>query len=99
MQGRSLGHPCNVTGASHSCCCVHHADRSMRVAVLGASGATGRHAVHQALERGWSVTAVVRNPDSIKDLHHDSLKVYAYMSRRWDWEIREDPFHRSPIQI
>ncbi|BCY08748.1 NADH-flavin reductase [Actinoplanes sp. L3-i22] len=32
----------------------------MRVAVLGASGATGRHVVHAALDRGHSVTACVR---------------------------------------
>lgn len=32
----------------------------MRIAILGAGGATGREAVHKALVRGWSVRALVR---------------------------------------
>lgn len=34
----------------------------MRVLVLGASGATGRHLVEQALAQGHHVTALARNP-------------------------------------
>jgi putative NADH-flavin reductase len=34
----------------------------MRVLVLGATGATGRHLVEQALAQGHHVTALVRNP-------------------------------------
>jgi uncharacterized protein YbjT (DUF2867 family) len=34
----------------------------MRVLVLGASGATGRHLVEQALAQGHQVTALARNP-------------------------------------
>jgi len=36
--------------------------RPMRVLVVGATGGTGRQLVAQALERGYEVTALVRNP-------------------------------------
>ena len=47
----------------------------MHVAVIGASGATGRQVVQSALDRNWTVTALVRNPDSVKDIVHENLKV------------------------
>lgn len=46
----------------------------MRVAILGATGPTGQFAVKEALEKGYYVTALVRNPDKLatKD---DKLKI------------------------
>ena len=41
-----------------------HCVSEIGVAVLGASGATGRHVVHAALRRGHEVTALVRRPGS-----------------------------------
>lgn len=41
----------------------------MRVLVLGATGATGRHLVEQALERGYQVTAVARTPARVAAEH------------------------------
>jgi putative NADH-flavin reductase len=38
----------------------------MNLVVLGASGATGLEVVRQALERGHSVTALVRSPERLK---------------------------------
>ncbi|XP_037083178.1 uncharacterized protein LOC119103665 [Pollicipes pollicipes] len=46
----------------------------MKIVVLGASGQTGQCVVTQALEQGHSVTAIVRNPDKIKQ-KHDNLSV------------------------
>jgi putative NADH-flavin reductase len=37
----------------------------MRIAVIGATGRTGRQVVAQALARGHTVTAVTRHPESI----------------------------------
>jgi putative NADH-flavin reductase len=41
----------------------------MRVAIFGATGGTGRQLVSQALERGWTVTAFVRDPAGLPHLH------------------------------
>ena len=49
----------------------------MRLLVLGASGATGREIVRQALGHGHEVTALVRDPDgyagdpfkALRDVH------------------------------
>ncbi len=38
----------------------------MKLVVLGATGATGLEIVRQALERGHSVTALVRSPERLK---------------------------------
>lgn len=38
----------------------------MKLLILGATGATGLEVVTQAIERGHSVTAFVRNPDPLK---------------------------------
>jgi biliverdin reductase / flavin reductase len=38
----------------------------MKIAVFGASGQTGREIVTQALERGYEVTAIVREPRAMK---------------------------------
>src|SRR3712207_3988332 len=42
----------------------------MRIAVFGATGATGRHVVGQALEAGHEVTVLVRNPAALGVRHH-----------------------------
>ncbi len=47
----------------------------MRVAVLGASGQTGRELTSQALERGHDVTALVRDPARLSGLRSRSLSV------------------------
>jgi len=46
----------------------------MLITVFGANGATGRHVVEEALERGHEVHAVVRNPESL-DIRHERLAV------------------------
>ncbi|MFI5583729.1 NAD(P)-dependent oxidoreductase [Amycolatopsis sp. NPDC051758] len=38
----------------------------MKITVLGATGGVGGEVVKQALERGWEVTAVVRDPARLK---------------------------------
>ena len=47
---------------------------SMKISVLGATGPSGQQTVLEALERGYSVVALVRNPDklTVKD---DKLQV------------------------
>ncbi|RDC66249.1 NAD(P)-dependent oxidoreductase [Adhaeribacter pallidiroseus] len=41
----------------------------MKILILGASGATGRHLVRQALEQKHQVTAFLRNPAKLKVSH------------------------------
>ncbi|MBI1807792.1 MAG: SDR family oxidoreductase [Ignavibacteria bacterium] len=43
--------------------------RPTRVLIIGASGGTGRQLVTQALERGYVVTAFVRNPSKLQIVH------------------------------
>src|SRR3989442_140118 len=38
----------------------------MKITVLGATGGVGGEVVKQALDRGWHVTAVVRDPARLK---------------------------------
>jgi putative NADH-flavin reductase len=45
-----------------------------RILVIGATGGTGRALVAQALERGHSVTALVRNPSAL-NLQHPRLRI------------------------
>jgi len=45
-----------------------------KILIVGASGGTGRQLVTQALERGYSVTALVRNPSRLQ-LEHPQLTV------------------------
>jgi putative NADH-flavin reductase len=40
-----------------------------RVLIIGATGGTGRQLVQQALERGYTVTALVRNPSKLQSNH------------------------------
>ena len=46
----------------------------MRVTVFGATGAIGSHVVRQALDRGFAVTAVVRDPARLV-VRHSALQV------------------------
>jgi putative NADH-flavin reductase len=45
-----------------------------RVLIIGATGGTGRQLVTQALERGYLVTALVRNPSKLQ-MNHPQLSV------------------------
>ena len=45
-----------------------------RILIVGATGGTGRQLVEQALERGFTVTALVRNPSRLR-VDHQRLKV------------------------
>jgi len=48
--------------------------RPSRVLIVGATGGTGRQLVTQALERGYSVTALVRDPSRLQ-IDHPELTV------------------------
>ena len=48
----------------------------MRIAVIGASGGTGRQIVTQALGHGHEVSAIVRDPSSIADVSDPNLEVF-----------------------
>jgi len=43
--------------------------RPTRILIIGATGGTGRQLVAQALERGFAVTALVRNPSKLPAKH------------------------------
>jgi putative NADH-flavin reductase len=45
-----------------------------RVLIIGASGGTGRQLVAQALERGYAVTALVRDPSRLR-IEHERLTI------------------------
>jgi putative NADH-flavin reductase len=45
-----------------------------KIIVFGASGGTGRAVVKQAIENGFEVTAVLRNPE-VSDFQHPRLKI------------------------
>jgi uncharacterized protein len=47
----------------------------MRIVILGATGATGRHVVTEALRRGHAVVALARQPSVLADLADDRLEV------------------------
>lgn len=48
--------------------------RPTRLLIVGATGGTGRQLVGQALELGYAVTALVRNPSKLQ-LEHPQLKI------------------------
>ncbi|WP_033337838.1 NAD(P)-dependent oxidoreductase [Catenuloplanes japonicus] len=47
----------------------------MRIVVLGATGATGRHVVRHALDRGHDVIALARDPETLSGLRAARLEV------------------------
>ena len=47
---------------------------SMKISVLGATGPSGQQTVLEALERGYSVVALVRNPEKLT-VKNDKLQV------------------------
>jgi putative NADH-flavin reductase len=49
----------------------------VRIAVIGATGRTGRHVVEQALGRGHLVTGIARRPEAIAIEHRDLTMVSA----------------------
>lgn len=49
-------------------------ERALKVLIIGATGGTGRQLVTQALERGYEVTALARNPAAL-DIQHQRLRV------------------------
>lgn len=51
-----------------------HRNHYTRILIVGATGGTGGQLVAQALERGFTVTAFVRNPSRLK-VHHPQLRV------------------------
>lgn len=48
----------------------------MKVIVFGATGTVGIEIVKQALEKGYAVTAFVRNPEKREQLKHKNLSIY-----------------------
>lgn len=49
-------------------------ERPTRVLIVGATGGTGRQLVEQALERGYTVTALARDPSALR-IEHPRLTV------------------------
>ncbi|MGD9487330.1 MAG: NAD(P)-dependent oxidoreductase [Calditrichaceae bacterium] len=49
-------------------------DKINRILIIGATGGTGLQLVEQAIEKGFFVTALVRNPDKFK-IKHSQLQV------------------------
>lgn len=48
--------------------------RPQRILIIGATGGTGRELVKQALDRGYTVTAFVRNPAKLQ-IKHPQLRI------------------------
>ena len=48
---------------------------SLKIALFGANGASGRILTEQALARGYSVTAVTRRPEQFAQQHENLLVV------------------------
>ncbi|MBD1426196.1 SDR family oxidoreductase [Sphingobacterium arenae] len=50
--------------------------KKMNIIVFGATGTVGTEIVKQALEKGYDVTAFLRNPEKMTSLNHPNLRVY-----------------------
>ena len=48
----------------------------MKLIIFGATGTVGVEIVKQALNKGYAVTAFVRNPEKIENLNHANLTIY-----------------------
>ncbi|MDM1299662.1 SDR family oxidoreductase [Empedobacter falsenii] len=48
----------------------------MKIIVFGATGSVGKKIVNQALEKGYSVTAFVRNPEKLTSKNHPNLNIF-----------------------
>ncbi len=48
----------------------------MKIIVFGATGTVGTEIVKQALQKGYDVTAFVRDPEKMVSLNHPNLSVY-----------------------
>ena len=48
----------------------------MKIIIFGASGTVGQELAKQALEKGYEVTAFVRNPEKMKNAHNTNLILY-----------------------
>ena len=48
---------------------------SMKVAVLGSTGATGIEVIRQALGRSWDILALARNPAKLGEFTHEKFPV------------------------
>jgi putative NADH-flavin reductase len=48
----------------------------MRIIIFGATGTVGKELVKQALEKGYEVTAFVRNPEKMQDANKTNLVLY-----------------------
>ena len=48
----------------------------MKIVVFGATGTVGLEVVKQALEKGYIVTAFVRNPEKLANLNRQNLRLY-----------------------
>jgi putative NADH-flavin reductase len=70
----------------------------MRLFVLGATGRTGLSLTRQAIERGHSVTALVRSPNKI-DLRHDRLRVVTGNALDWEQVAAALPGHDAVVSI
>ena len=53
---------------------VAKTEKPSRILIIGATGGTGRILVHEALERGYTVTAFVRDPSKLA-VEHPKLKI------------------------
>lgn len=54
-----------------------------KVALIGASGYVGKAILHELLERGWQVKALVRNPQNI------TIKIRRCAWNRRMWLMKE----------
>lgn len=74
----AVGLSVGLARLGHRSACTHpgdaHGPDPARVLIVGATGGTGRQLVAQALERGLTVTALVRNPSRLR-IDHQRLRI------------------------